>query len=369
MKKKQLTGLLILFSAVMILGALFFYVLHIYRGTGLSLIHRWDEAYDYNGKLLLSKDRSEAIRVKTLGKTDFETIPKTVVDLSPFGFEGEELAYYRVDLKKDYGISETFLYTPEQEGEGFWPVLKPERLVYTDEEGRRFCIHPTDGLCYPMFADSVEGVDPYGKDVLAFSANASYAIGMNGSEVTVYHTDPLDDSLRIVDVKKVSMSSYKSVSFGAFAGDTTAYFITDMGFAALDCTTGKVALSLLDGQGEYSAPFDRVYAQRLDVEEEEHRAFWSHLLLGTQRKTPQLKEFDDFEIFAASPEGKYIAMYAEGQTKQILISTEKRAFSLSSVLEEGMKVLDVEFVYENLIYVTLENAEGKTVSRCYKVCF
>ena len=62
-------------------------------------------------------------------------------------------------------------------------------------------------------------------------------------------------------------------------------------------------------------------------------------------------------------------MHAKGETEQILISTEKRAFSLSSVLEEGMKVLDVEFVYENLIYVTLENTEGKTLSRCYKVCF
>lgn len=367
MKKKQLVGLLLLFSLVMILGAVFFYVLNLYRGTGLSLIHEWDEAYDYNGKLLLSEDRSEGIRVKTLGKTDFETIPETVVDLSPFGFEGKEFSYYRVDYEKDYGVTETYLYTAG--GEGFWPVLKPERLVYTDGEGKRFCIHPADHLCYPMFADSVDGVDPYGKDVLAFSANGSYAVGMTGDQVTVYHTDPLDDSLRIVDVKQVSMSNYKSVSFGAFAGDTTAYFITDLGFAALDCTTGKVALSLLDGEGEYSESIDRVYAQRLDTEEEEHRAYWSHLLLGTERKTPKLKGFTDFEIFSVSPEGNYIAMVAKGEKEEILIATEKRAFSLTSVLEDGMQVKDVEFVYENLIYVTLTNVEGKTLSRCYKVCF
>lgn len=369
MKKKQLVGLLVLFSLVMILGAVFFYVLNIYRGTGLSMICEWNEAYSYNGKLLLAEDQSKALLVKTLGKTDFETLPKTVVDLSPFGFEGKEISYYRVDLKKDYGVTETYLYTPEQEGEGFWPVLKPERLVYTDEEGKRFCIHPTDGLCYPMFADSIEGVDPYGKDVLAFSANGSYAIGMTGKEVTVYHTDPLDDSLRIVDVKTISMNSYKSVSFGAFAGDTTAYFMTDLGFAALDCTTGKVALSLLDGEGEYSEPIDRIYAQRLDVEEEEHRAHWSHLLLGTERKTSKLKDFTDFEIFAVSPEGNYMAMNARGEKEEILIATEKRAFSLTSVLEEGVKVRDVEFVYENLIYVTLETPKGEILSRCYKVCF
>lgn len=369
MKKKQLVGLLVLFSIVMIMGAVFFYVLNLYRGTGLSLIYEWDQAYDYNGKLLLSEDRSQGIRVKTLGKTDFETLDKTVVDLSPFGFEGKELAYFRVDIKKDYGITETFLYTADAEQEGFWPVLKPERLVYTDEEGKRFCIHPTDGLCYPMFADSIEGVDPYGKDVIAFSANGSYAIGMTGDEVTVYHTDPMDDSLRIVDVKKVSMKAYEAVSFGAFAGETTAYFVTAQGFVALDCTTGKLANSLLDAEGEYSDPIDRVHAQRLDVEEEEHRAVWSHLLLGTERKTPKLKDFSDFEIFAVSPEGNYIAMTAQGEKEEVLISTKKRAFSLTSVLEEGVTVRDVKFVYENLIYVTLENTQGEIFSRCYKVCF
>jgi len=370
MKKKHLTWLLVSFSVVLILGAVFLYVFNMYRGTGLSLVREWDEHFDFNGKLMLSEDREEGLRVFTVGKTDFETVPLTRVDLSPFGFEGKEVSYYRVDTEKNYGITETVLYTPDQEGEGFWPILKPERLVYTDTDGKRYCIHPTDKLCYPMFADSVEGVDPYGKDVLAFSAGGSYAVGMTGSQVTVYHTDPLDDSLRIVDVKKVSMESYRSVRFGAFASDTVAYFITDMGFAALDCTTGKVALSLLDGEGTYSDPINRIYAQRLDPEkEDEQRAYWSHLLLGTQRKTPKLKGFSDFEIFSVSPEGNYVAMTAKGEKEEILISTEKRAFSLTSVLEEGTKVEGVDFIYENLIVVRLANSEGKALSRCYKVCF
>jgi hypothetical protein len=92
MKKKQLVGLLVLFSLVMILGAVFFYVLNIYRGTGLSMICEWNEAYTYNGKLLLAEDGSKALLVKTLGKTDFETLPKMVVDLSSFGFEGKEIS-------------------------------------------------------------------------------------------------------------------------------------------------------------------------------------------------------------------------------------------------------------------------------------
>lgn len=369
MKKKQLATLFVLFLIVMILGAAFFYVAHLYNGTGLSLIREWDKAYTYNGKVLMSEDRAEALRVLPVGKTDFEVLPLTTVDLSAVGFDGETFSYYQVNVKKDYGIQETFLYTPDQRWEGFWPVLKPERLVYTASDGKNYCIHPTDKLCYPMFSGSIEGVDQYGENVVAFSANGSYAIGMTGDAVTVYHTDPRDDTLRIVDVKNVSLKEYKNVSFGAFAGDTTAYFVTDGGFVALDCTTGKVAPSLLEKEGTYSDPICRVFAQRLDVKKEAHRAVWSHLLLGEERKTPKLSDFDSFEIFAVSPGGKYIALHAKGKTDEILISTEKRAFSLSSVTEEGTSIEGVEFIYENLIYVTLKNSEGKEFSRCYKVCF
>ena len=369
MKKKQLVTLFVLLLIVTILGAAFFYVAHLYNGTGLALIREWDKAYDYNGKLLMSEDRKEAMRVITVGKTDFEILPLTTVDFSSVGFEGETFSYYQVKVKKDHGIQETFLYTPDQRWEGFWPVLKPERLVYTASDGKNYCIHPTDKLCYPMFSGSIEGVDQYGENVLAFSANGSYAIGMTGDEVTVYHTDPRDDTLRIVDVKNVSLKEYKNVSFGAFAGDTIAYFVTDGGYVALDCPTGNIAPSLLEKGGMYSAPINRVFAQRMDVKKEEHRAVWSHLLLGEERKTPKLKDFDTFEVFAVSPGGKYAALHAKGKTEEILISTEKRAFSLSSVLEEGASVERVEFIYENLIYVTLKNSEGNEISRCYKVCF
>ncbi|MBE6712315.1 MAG: hypothetical protein E7580_02210 [Ruminococcaceae bacterium] len=370
MKKKQLVTMIVLTVIAALLIAAFFYVANMYNQKGLALIEQWDKAYEYNGKLLLSEDRSEALRVWAMGQTSFDPVPLTQVDLTEFGFEGKKFSYYRVEVPQENGTKKIFLYTPEPELEGFWPVLKPERLIYTDEKGARYCIHPSEKLCYPMFSDSIKEVDPYGKDVLAFSENGSYAIGMTGDRVTVYHTDPTDDSLRVVDVKTVSFKKYKSVSFGAFVSDTMAYFKTAQGYVALDCTNGKLADSKLDKKGEYSQPICRLYAQRLDVKEEDkNRAVWSHLLLGTERKTPVLTDYSSFEIRAVSPGGKYIAMLAEGKTKEIMVSTEKRAFSLNSVLEKGMKVQRVDFVYENLIYVTLTDSAGKTLSRCYKVCF
>ena len=91
--------------------------------------------------------------------------------------------------------------------------------------------------------------------------------------------------------------------------------------------------------------------------------------MGTERKTPKLEGFDSFEIFAVSPRGKYVALNAKGETEEIMICSEKRSFSLTSLLEDGLEVQKVDFIYENLVYVTLTDSEGKTLSRCYKVCF
>ncbi len=370
MKKKQLAILTVLFCAVLVMGAVLLYTIHLYRATGLAEICTMEEGYSYNGKILLSKKDSQALIVKTLGKTEFEPLALQTLDLSSFGLAGKSLSYYRYSTEGSYGIKNHLLVTPDAAYEGLWPVMKPERLIYLAQDGAKYCIHPKEGLCYPIFSDSVDGVDPYGKDVLGFSGNGSYAIALSGTEATVYHTDPMDDSLRVVDVKKVSLKEYgQTIRFGAFTGNTTAYFEGEKGFFALDCATGKTAASLLDEKGEYSRPISRVYAQRLDTKEGKVRAVWSHLLLGKEYSSPVLKGFDSVSLFAVSPEGKYAVGKAVGETEEILVLSEKRAFSLSSVLKEGETAEGVDFVYENLIFVNLTDGDGTALSRCYKICF
>lgn len=360
MKKKYMAILAVLFAAVLVMGGVLFYVIHLYRGTGLALVATFEQDYAYNGKLLLAEDK--ALLVKTLGKTDFEALSLQTLALDPFGFEGKSLSYYQYSAEGAYGVKHHTVITPDPAYEGLWPVMKPDRLIYVAEDGGKYCIHPKEDLCYPIFSDSIEGVDPLGTDVLAFSGNGAYALSLAGTEATVYHTDPMDDSLRVVDVKTVSLAKYgKTIRFGAFAGDTTAYFEGETGFFALDCSTGNTAPALLDPEGKYSEPINRVFAQRLDGEKGQVKAVWSHLLLGTERKSPVLEDFSSIRLTAVSPEGTYAVGEADGE---MLVLSEKRAFSLSSVLEEGEEMQGVDFVYENLLFVHLKDS-----ARCYKICF
>jgi hypothetical protein len=225
-----------------------------------------------------------------------------------------------------------------------------------------------------MFSDSIEGVDVYGTDVLAFSANASYAISLFGDTAKIYHTDPMDDSLRIVDVKEVSLKDYgKNITFGAFVGNTQAYLFTEKEneLLAIDCETGKIAKSLLP-KGEYQGPISRLFAQNVKEEEEDKgmvRAKWNHLLLGTAFSSAKLQGVDKIELISVSPSGKYAVGVAEGEKSEILVFGEKRSVSLSSYLSEGEVVEKVDFVYENLIYVTLKTKNGESRSACYRICF
>ncbi len=377
MKKKSLAVLLASIFVVLVLGGVFVFALRMYLGKGLSLITEQEGSFSYNGKILVSSDGKTALLPDTVGRTEFLPLELQSVDLSEFGFEGESFSYFERTEKSEYGVTTSVLYATSSAYEPFWPVCSRDRFVYLAADGEKYAIHPKEGLCYPIFSDSIEGVDPYGKDVLGFSADASFAIALSGTRVLIYHTDPSDSSLRIVDVKEVDLKEYGSnPKFESFVGNKEAYFSFEAEgkteWVALDCAEGWTAKSALDPKGEYSSVIDRLFVERFDRKEEETDLFarWSHILLGTERTSPKLKDFESISLFAISPEGKYAIGKAEGKNgEEILVMTEKRAFSLTSLLEEDCTVEKIDFVYENLIWVTLKNAQGNELSRCYKICF
>ncbi|MBR5295040.1 MAG: hypothetical protein IKU24_00450 [Clostridia bacterium] len=370
MKKKNPLVLPALILLIVLLCFILYYVFYSFQKTGLVTIAQWEEVYDYNGKLLLSEKDESALLLKTLGRTEFEKIEKKEIDLTPFGFEGKTFSYYPVTVDQGYGIVKTTLYPSDASYEGFWPVLNDERIVYIAENGEKYAIHPKENLCYPIFSDSIDGVDVYGKDVIAFSANGSYALALSENSVTVYHTDPMDDSLRIVDVKEVSLKGFgESFSFGAFVGDSQAYFYTEKENAliALDCAEGKVAKSLL-AEGEYGKTISRFYAQKYENDQKDSdRVFWSHLLLGEEFKSAKLKENKEIKLFAVSPSGSYAV--GGDKSGEVFVLGEKDYFSLTSFLEDGETLENAEFIYENLIYVKVKTAENEMISRCCRICF
>ncbi len=376
MKKKQFGIWIVSLVIVLVLGTAFAYVRYQYQKKGLSLIEEWEETLSFTGKHLLSEDGNTIYLYNPQGRVAFEkTLVKEELSLDDFGFEGVVYTSFLLEEQKNYGIKSSTRYCLAEGYEGFWPVSDSERLVYIAEDGKKYCIHPKEKLSYPMLADSVKGVDPYGTNVVAFSGDGSYGASLANEVLTILHTDPTDDSLRIVDTKDIDLSRYgdRERKFGAFVGNTQAYFTAEekgkTRFYAIDCVTGEVAKSALDMKGEYGNPLNRLYAQRLDKSENkkgELQAVWSHLLLGTEMTSPPLKNQKEIVLTAVSPSGEY----AVGETDkgEVLVMNEKRAFSVSSVLGEGEAVENVFFPYENILAVTVK-AEGKTVTRCYKICF
>lgn len=375
MRKKQLVLLCTLFAFVFCLaGVVLLWILR-YQSTGLSLLAEKEGVYSYNGKLLLS-DEDQALLYQSLGNMGFAELPLEHVDLSPYGFEGEVFSYFRVETKDSYGVSFVNFYPPSASYEPFWSVCMGERFVYLASDGKKYRIHPDENLCYPIFADSIEGVDPYGQDVIAFSANATYAVALSKTTVTVYQTDPMDESLRVVDAKTYSLSEFGTdAEFGAFVGNTQAYFTVSQGekktFVALDCATGQIAKSLLDPSKTYSEPIDRLYAQRLDVpSKEKDRLIWNHLLLGNEYQSPRIEGLEEGTVCAVSSSGEYAVANVTVQGEdQIFVLSQKRNFSLSSLLAENESVRNVSFLYENVIAVSIAANDGTTCMRFYKICF
>ncbi len=377
MKKKDILTLAAIFTVVFLLLGVFLWVYQIYQQKGLSLIEELEGEYEYDGKILYSADRGEALRFDSLGRARFAPLKKESFSLSDWFENGGEYSYFVYPYKNDYEVVYTYYYPAYEGYEPFWPACRQGKLIYIDGEGKKWRIHPEEGLCYPMLADSIEGVDPYGQNILGFSAEARWAVSMEGSVATLYHTDPMDDSLRIVDKKTVDLSSFgKEITFGAFVSETEAYFSAVKDgkrvYFALNAATGETAPAQLS-EGDYSEPVSRLYAQRFSrTEKEEKKGFflaWSHLLLGTEYTSPQLEGYSQGKILKVSPKGEYALAEVKGESgEDTVVTSRKRSVSLSSVLEEGEEIVSLDFVYENVILLGIRTGES-TVYRSYKICF
>lgn len=374
MKKKEWMILSLLLAVALILGGTVWFFAARYRAQGLALVDEREGEYTFNGKILVSSDGAHALYYKARGREVYYSLSRKERSLSPYGFEGKVFAYYEWSETNEYLVTDSVYYAADEGYEGFWPVCGHDKAVYLAEDGSKYRIHLDSELSYPMFSDSIEGVDIYGKNILAFSANASYALSLSGNTVTVFHTDPMDDSLRIVDVKTVDLSQYGSDAvFGAFVGNKEAYFSVETKdgevFVALDCESGKTGRSLLSEDGEYGEAISRVYAQRLDFEDEngKKKIAWANLILGNEYLAPEgLPE--DTVLFAVSGKGGY-ALGKSEKSGEIYVISEKRVFSLSSVLAERKQVASVDFIYENMLAVHLKDGDGKHSLATYKICF
>jgi len=163
MKKKEWAILSLLLAVVLILGGTIWLFASRYEAQGLALVDERTGEYSFNGKILISSDGSHALYYKARGREVYHTLPRKDVALSPYGFEGKTFSYYEWSETDEYLVTDSVYYAAADGYEGFWPVCGYDKAVYLAEDGTKYRIHLDSELSYPMFADSVEGVDVYGK--------------------------------------------------------------------------------------------------------------------------------------------------------------------------------------------------------------
>ena len=305
MKKKTYFVITLLLLAVIAIVGLVFYGFMRYQSKGLAQVSEMEGEYEYNGKILFSQGKEAAFRFESMGRAEFVSLKEESFPLSDFLPEKEgEYRYFVYAYKNDYDVVYPYYYPAMDGYEPFWPACRQGKVLFVDEDGKKYRIHPAENLCYPMFSDSIEGVDPYGTDVLGFSVNASYALALKDGVATVYRTDPYDDSLRVVEVKTYDLTSLgENITFGAFVSEKEAYLTVEKEgktvYFALNVATGETALSALE-KGEYSDPVSILYTQRFSRSEKESKKgfflSWSHLLLGETWNSPALETFTEGSI-------------------------------------------------------------------------
>lgn len=359
MKKRYLVIAIVLFAFVAAGVAVFFRVRALYLHTGLNRFDVKEGSYTWNGKLFLAEDGETALVYHPMERVPLTEIARTDVDLTPYGFEGETFSYF---LYNGYALC------PDEGYEGLWPVSNPRRFLYRSGE-EVWQIDTEQHRAWRVFADSVEGVPEDGKGLLAFSSNGSYALSLSAGVVSVYHTDPMNGSLRIVDVKRVDLAPLgDDAAFVAFTGEKYAAFTLTSEdktvYAALDCETGEAVLCPTSPAADPEVPLARFFARRPLTEEEEETycVAWTNLLLGTD--TLCLGSERDLELFSLSPEGTHAAAR---QGNKVWILTADRLFDLSAILE-GERVLSVDFPEENVAVVSVLK-DDVPLLYCYTVLF
>ncbi len=376
MKTNRIIATIILVLTVgIIIGAVILGV-RIFGGKDFNPVFETEGAYRKNGFLYVSGDGEKALYYRAVaraGSTEeartYIPYEKKSVDLAPYGFAGT----------LEYFDAEGFAVTPLPEYEGFWPVSTEKRLIFLAPDGV-YRLDTERVHAYPVFSDSVEGVDPLAKDVLAFSSGGYYALAFDGKTVKIYVSDDDADSMKIAEVKEKDLSGYGTdLEFHAFVNDRTAFFSGrkegKITFFALDCGTMNAAVSPLP-DARYGELLDRVYLVREPspeeaADEDEIVLGWTNCLLGEERTASlSREEYRGAKILSVSPQGNYAILRAEKTdgSVHLVVTNGKKAVSFTEKAE-GYTVEDLTFSYDNIILAVLKDPEGKLISRGYKICY
>ena len=372
MKHNKIIASVILVLTVAIAAGAVILAVRLFSDKGFVKLFETDGIYHSNGFLFLPEKEGENALYYLLKAPEgsneaarrFIEVEEKKIDLSRYGFEGD-FSYY---------VQNGFAVPRDPAYEGFWPVSSEEKLIYLNGD-EKWRIDTVQGKAYPMFSDSVEGVDPYGKDVLAFSAGGVYAIAFDGKTATVYESDSDAGSMKIEKVRKIDLSSYgSSLSFHAFVNGRDAFFsgVKDgsLSFFALNCQEMTVAQADLP-EGEYGELLSRVYLVKKEAETEKKIPLsWVNCLLGTEYSASLPKEaYRSAKLRSVSPLGNFAVAETVKQDGSRALTVLSRKNAVDLLPGEGEELLEIAFAYDNVILASFQKADGTFCSRGYKISF
>lgn len=408
-KKARRNLFLILVSLLIVTGILatvFLWVSCHYKQTDASLISKHEDTFLVLDGFLypFTENGAEAgtyVASYDLSTGELQKYPVETLDLAPYGLEGS-FRYFR--------------YLPADSEEGAKGRIVPAQhtalplsranteaaFVYTNDVGEKFWVNTITQTASPLFDPSLtETIDPYGKEIFAFSHGTRFALGVKNNALVIYTRKNVNDFL-IEERKDIDFSEYGTLLFAESISESYVRVTCQSEDGALSfyiCKpeTGAVSpcakneTTLYTPEASVYTPYGQLYLMQSESKEKEENDpylfRYTDASLGTvfEHKLPSDTAFSS--LAAVSPNGEYALIehgtdeadttftFSKTGGKWLFFESGGRSFHAENLTEilslkedEELDFSSAQFLADNIVLINVLSPDG-THSAIFKICF
>ena len=387
---------------ILVLGGALIMAVSNYNSTPLSLVFEGKEEYIMKNDMLLKvNDNGEADTKSpalyySVNSGEFNVCEPMTLDLEKFGFSGT-VDYYR------YVSNTEALFFPMYDlYYRFAPLNSISSMVYEDESGKKYILNPmTQSAIAPtvekFFARSYDNEDIYGTQMQAVSSTGFTAAGIEDDILYVSYFNGVADS-DIEDYRGDRAFSLKDMGFSECK---VKFFINEkhLWFTALspegvrgnyiaDTHAGQVAACPEISGATFSEELLSDYFAIVEQTEENSAdkktdkfvyAQCCNVITGSMRTALMPASlFSSANIKTVSAKAGHMVLECvkKDETAPALYAysvkngKQGKYTELTSLIPEGKKIKNTFFVYDNILAITFEGADGSdAVTNIYKINF
>ncbi len=387
---------------VLVLGVSLFMAVKNYAATPFSMVFEGKEEYVMKNDMLLKANDSGEPDTKapalyySVNAGEFNVCEPMTLDLEKFGFSGS-IDYYRYVSK-----TEALFFPMYDLYYRFAPLNSISSMVYEDESGKKYILNPmTQSAIAPtvekFFARSYDNEDIYGTKMQAVSSTGFTAAGIDDDILYVSYFNGVADS----DIEDYRGDRAFSLKDMGFTDCKVKFFINEkhLWFTAVspegvrgnyvaDTHAGQVAACPEISGAEFTESLMRDYFAIVTQNEENSvnkdtdkyvYAECCNVITGSMRTALMpASDFSSAKIESVSAKAGHMVLECvrTGETEPALYAYSVKAgkqgkySELSSLIPDGMKIKNTYFVYDNILAITFEDAEGNNAfTNVYKINF